>query len=101
MSNASHKRALAARAAVRAFNAPTIAPEPVTVTSVRIYRTGKWISKRAGWTKPDGSKGGCTMQVREARAIVSTREVTRQAYQSVELTSSIGARPRYDWTRSR
>ena len=105
MSNAANKRRIAELAAHRA--AHHVAPVQVadvistTRTSVRVERTGRFVMKRVGWIKPDGTKGGCTMRVREANVVVSTREVSIvRTGAPVELTSGFGLRPNYRWNVS-
>ena len=105
MSNAANKRRMAALAAHRAAHhaAPVVqsGPAMVTRTAVRVERTGRFINKRVGWTKPDGAQGGCTMRVREAKVTVSTRVVSNaRTGTAVELTSGFGLRPDYRWHNS-
>lgn len=105
MSNASFKRSLAAQAALRASNAArsnvVTEERSYPVTGVRIVTHKKLGKKRVGWTNPDGTKGGCTIECRTADTSVhATRRTIARSYSVIEPVSGLGLRPNYDWKRS-
>jgi hypothetical protein len=100
MSNATHKRRMAELRAHRAQWSDYVQarPEVASITSVVIRRTGRYINKRVGWTKPNGEQGGCTMRIREVTCNVKTRQIRQVQAREVALVSGMGARPNYQWT---
>jgi len=105
MSNRKQRKIMAEQAALRAARAAQSNDVTETrsyeATGVRVVVSKQLASKRVGWTKPNGEKGGGYVTYRPAEAHVSSarRTITR-SYRVVELASGIGDQPNYAWNGS-